>query len=200
MYSCCTMHPQTHRSLTQAREFMRHAYGRPVSLPDVAAQANLSLPLLARLQAGLRGDTTRVSNASTHREGEVALGERKSQRYRSLLRGWLLQPRQLQRFVRVSRRAIPLRVQALRPLDDLRSFYGQGAVRTFVLFHHVVRDSGRAQYSRSREAGADGIFGPEQRDREVSRDPTPEPLYDLRDRPGRSPQVLPRHSGLRGEH
>src|SRR5215203_5794508 len=36
------MHPQTYRSLTQAREFMRHAYGRPVSLPDVAAQANLS--------------------------------------------------------------------------------------------------------------------------------------------------------------
>ena len=36
------MHPQTYRSLTQIREFMRHAYGRPVSLPDVAAQANLS--------------------------------------------------------------------------------------------------------------------------------------------------------------
>ncbi len=36
------MHPQTHRSLAQAREFMRHAYNTPVSLPDVAAQANLS--------------------------------------------------------------------------------------------------------------------------------------------------------------
>ena len=36
------MHPQTYRSLTQAREFMRHAYGTPVSLPDVAALANLS--------------------------------------------------------------------------------------------------------------------------------------------------------------
>jgi AraC-like DNA-binding protein len=36
------MHPQTYRSLTQAREFMRHAYRHPVSLPDVAAKANLS--------------------------------------------------------------------------------------------------------------------------------------------------------------
>ena len=36
------MHPQTYRDLANAREFMRHAYGRPVYLPDVAAQANLS--------------------------------------------------------------------------------------------------------------------------------------------------------------
>lgn len=36
------MHAQTHRSLAQAREFMRHVYNTPVSLPDVAAQANLS--------------------------------------------------------------------------------------------------------------------------------------------------------------
>jgi AraC-like DNA-binding protein len=36
------MHPQTYRDLARAREFMRHAYGDPVSLPDVAAQANLS--------------------------------------------------------------------------------------------------------------------------------------------------------------
>jgi AraC-like DNA-binding protein len=36
------MHPKTYKSLTKARDFMRYAYGRPVSLPDVAAQANLS--------------------------------------------------------------------------------------------------------------------------------------------------------------
>jgi AraC-like DNA-binding protein len=36
------VHPQTYRSLANARNFMRHAYGRPVYLPDVAAQANLS--------------------------------------------------------------------------------------------------------------------------------------------------------------
>jgi AraC-like DNA-binding protein len=36
------VHPQTYRSLANARDFMRHAYGRPVYLPDVAAQANLS--------------------------------------------------------------------------------------------------------------------------------------------------------------
>ena len=42
VYSSSTMHPQTHRSLSRAREFMRHSYNTPVSLPDVAAQANLS--------------------------------------------------------------------------------------------------------------------------------------------------------------
>src|SRR3712207_7626071 len=57
----------------------------------------------------LRGDTARVSDASAHREGEDAAGERESQRYRSLLRGWLLQPGQLQRPVRVSGRSLPLR-------------------------------------------------------------------------------------------
>ncbi len=36
------MHPQTYRDLANARDFMRHAYGRPIHLPDVAAQANLS--------------------------------------------------------------------------------------------------------------------------------------------------------------
>ena len=50
----------------------------------------LSFP--ARLQAGLRGDTARVPDAPAHREGEDAAGKRESQRYRSLLRGWLLQP------------------------------------------------------------------------------------------------------------
>ena len=36
------MHPQTYRSLANARDFMRDAYRRPVSLPDISAQANLS--------------------------------------------------------------------------------------------------------------------------------------------------------------
>jgi AraC-like DNA-binding protein len=51
------MHPQTYRSLTQAREFMRHAYGRPVSLPDVAAQANLSPFHFLRVYKQTYGET-----------------------------------------------------------------------------------------------------------------------------------------------
>ena len=51
------MHPQTYRSLTQAREFMRRAYGRPVSLPDVAAQANLSPYHFLRIYKQACGET-----------------------------------------------------------------------------------------------------------------------------------------------
>jgi transcriptional regulator GlxA family with amidase domain len=51
------MHPQTYRSLIQAREFMRHAYGRPVSLPDVAAQANLSPFHFLRVYKRAYGET-----------------------------------------------------------------------------------------------------------------------------------------------
>jgi AraC-like DNA-binding protein len=36
------MHPQTYKDLTRARDFMRHAYQRPINLPDISAQANLS--------------------------------------------------------------------------------------------------------------------------------------------------------------
>ena len=36
------MHPQTYRSLANARDFMRYAYARPISLPAISAQANLS--------------------------------------------------------------------------------------------------------------------------------------------------------------
>src|SRR5215210_41891 len=57
MYPCCTMHPQTYRSLTQAREFMRHAYRHPVSLPDVAAQANLSPYHFLRVYKRAYGET-----------------------------------------------------------------------------------------------------------------------------------------------
>ena len=51
------MHPQTYRSLIQAREFMRHEYGRPVSLPDVAAQANLSPYHFLRIHKRTYGET-----------------------------------------------------------------------------------------------------------------------------------------------
>jgi AraC-like DNA-binding protein len=51
------MHPQTYRSLAQAREFMRHAYRRPVSLPDVAAQANLSPYHFLRVYKRAYGET-----------------------------------------------------------------------------------------------------------------------------------------------
>ena len=51
------MHPQTYRSLIQAREFMRHAYGRPVYLPDVAAQANLSPFHFLRVYKQTYGET-----------------------------------------------------------------------------------------------------------------------------------------------
>jgi AraC-like DNA-binding protein len=42
MYSCFGMHPQTYKSLAHARDFMRHAYRRPINLPDISARANLS--------------------------------------------------------------------------------------------------------------------------------------------------------------
>jgi AraC-like DNA-binding protein len=51
------MHPQTYSSLTQAREFMRHAYSHPVSLPDVAAQANLSPYHFLRVYKRAYGET-----------------------------------------------------------------------------------------------------------------------------------------------
>src|SRR5215203_2053804 len=53
------MHPQTYRSLAQAREFMRHTYGRPISLPDVAAQANLSPYHFLRIYKRAYGETPR---------------------------------------------------------------------------------------------------------------------------------------------
>jgi AraC-like DNA-binding protein len=51
------MHPQTYRSLIHAREFMRHAYMRPVSLPDVAAHANLSPYHFLRVYKQAYGET-----------------------------------------------------------------------------------------------------------------------------------------------
>jgi AraC-like DNA-binding protein len=51
------MHPQTHRGLREARDFMRYAYGRPVSLPDVAAHANLSPYHFLRVYKRAYGET-----------------------------------------------------------------------------------------------------------------------------------------------
>jgi transcriptional regulator GlxA family with amidase domain len=51
------MHPQTHRGLREARDFMRYAYGRSVSLPDVAAHANLSPYHFLRVHKRAYGET-----------------------------------------------------------------------------------------------------------------------------------------------
>jgi AraC-like DNA-binding protein len=51
------MHPQTYRDLRDARDFMRYAYGRPVSLPDVAAHANLSPYHFLRVYKRAYGET-----------------------------------------------------------------------------------------------------------------------------------------------
>jgi AraC-like DNA-binding protein len=42
MYSCFDVHPQTYKNLAHARDFMREAYQRPINLPEISAQANLS--------------------------------------------------------------------------------------------------------------------------------------------------------------
>jgi AraC-like DNA-binding protein len=51
------MHPQTHRDLREARDFMRHAYGRPVNLPDISAHANLSPYHFLRVYKRAYGET-----------------------------------------------------------------------------------------------------------------------------------------------
>src|SRR5919205_1163462 len=51
------MHPQTYRSLANARDFMRHAYARPISLPDISAQANLSPYHFLRVHKFAYGET-----------------------------------------------------------------------------------------------------------------------------------------------
>jgi AraC-like DNA-binding protein len=51
------MHPQTRRDLRVARDFMRYAYSRPVSLPDVAANANLSPYHFLRVYKQAYGET-----------------------------------------------------------------------------------------------------------------------------------------------
>jgi AraC-like DNA-binding protein len=51
------MHLQTYRGLREARDFMRYAYRRPVSLPDVAARANLSPYHFLRVYKQAYGET-----------------------------------------------------------------------------------------------------------------------------------------------
>jgi AraC-like DNA-binding protein len=51
------MHPQTRRDLREARDFMRHAYGRPVTLPDISAHANLSPYHFLRVYKQAYGET-----------------------------------------------------------------------------------------------------------------------------------------------
>jgi AraC-like DNA-binding protein len=57
MYSCLDVHPQTYKSLAHARDFMRHAYGRPVSLPEISAHANLSPYHFLRVHKLAYGET-----------------------------------------------------------------------------------------------------------------------------------------------
>jgi transcriptional regulator GlxA family with amidase domain len=56
------VHPQTYRSLNRAREVMRYAYGLPVSLPDVAAHANLSPYHFLRVYKRAYGETPHESS------------------------------------------------------------------------------------------------------------------------------------------
>ena len=51
------MHPQTQESLAKARDFMRHAYARPVRLADVSARANLSPYHFLRVHKLAYGET-----------------------------------------------------------------------------------------------------------------------------------------------
>ena len=57
MYSCFDVHPQTYKSLVRARDFMRHAYQGPISLPDIAAHANLSPYHFLRVHKLAYGET-----------------------------------------------------------------------------------------------------------------------------------------------
>ena len=51
------MHPQTYRSLANAKDFMRYAYARPISLPAISAQANLSPYHFLRVHKLAYGET-----------------------------------------------------------------------------------------------------------------------------------------------
>ena len=51
------MHPQTYRSLANARDFMRHAYGHPINLQDISARANLSPYHFLRIHKLTNGET-----------------------------------------------------------------------------------------------------------------------------------------------
>lgn len=57
VYPPSKVHPQTYRSLAHARDFMRHAYGRPINLPDISARANLSPYHFLRVYREVHGET-----------------------------------------------------------------------------------------------------------------------------------------------
>lgn len=57
MYSWRDVHPQRQRSLTNARDFMRHAYASPVRLADVSARAHLSPYHFLRVHRQAFGET-----------------------------------------------------------------------------------------------------------------------------------------------
>ena len=51
------MHPQTYKSLEHARDFMRHAYRRPLNLPEISARAHLSPYHFLRVYREAYGET-----------------------------------------------------------------------------------------------------------------------------------------------
>ena len=57
MYPYLDVHPQTQRSLVDARDFMRHAYAGRVRLADVSARAHLSPHHFLRVHRQLFGET-----------------------------------------------------------------------------------------------------------------------------------------------
>jgi AraC-like DNA-binding protein len=51
------MHPQTYKDLANARDFMRHAYDRPVNLGEISARAHLSPYHFLRVHRRAYGET-----------------------------------------------------------------------------------------------------------------------------------------------
>jgi AraC-like DNA-binding protein len=129
--SRCTLpdvHPQTYRSLANARDFMRHAYGRPINLPDISAQANLSPYHFLRVHKLAYGETPhefltrlRIERAKTllargsHNVTEACfeVGFSSLGSFSTLFRGRVgMSPSDYRRYVRSSV-AVPRTVRAL---------------------------------------------------------------------------------------
>jgi len=158
------MHPQTYRSLTQAREFMRHAYRHPVSLPDVAAIANLSPYHFLRVYKRTYGETPhsfltrlRMEKAKTllakgsHNVTEACfeVGFSSLGSFSVLFADRVgLSPSEYRRYAR----------SAISVPSTVRSLFVPSC---FITMLYGIQEE---QFSRSREVRVDGIFGPEQRD------------------------------------
>ena len=149
------MHPQTYKSLTKARDFMRYAYGRPVSLPDVAARANLSPYHFLRVYKRAYGETPhefltrlRIERAKTllargsHNVTEACfeVGFSSLGSFSSLFAH------------RVG--SIPLRVQALCQIQHLRPVSGSGRCSSPRAFWPCCTEP--VEESNFREAGSVG--------------------------------------------